>query len=309
VWHTGRDPAGGRPSRFPRESQGYRRGVIFFGSGRLFLLPLLLFFLAPLFFYSPLVALVLVAVVVLVSVSAGRGRRAGIEPALGAPELAPQDPRAFEDVRRTAEEDILSLADEIRALDLDIEMPGVSSEARADYMHAVDQYDRAQAALERARSPRDMGAVSSAVEEGRFAITSTRARLAGKPPPERRPPCFFDPRHGPSVRNVVWTPPGGTPRPVPVCAADAISLEEGNQPHARRVRVGDRQVPYWNAPSYYGPWAGGYFSPFGMLLPGLLLGSTVGAGMYAMDTFDDMGDPGDGYSDSGDGGGDVSAGW
>jgi hypothetical protein len=283
--------------------------VIFFGSGRLFLLPLLLFFLAPLFFYSPLVALVLVAVVVLVSVSAGRGRRAGVGPARGVPELAPQDPHAFEDVRRTAEEDILSLADEIRALDLDIEMPGVSSEARADYMHAVDQYDRAQAALERARSPRDMGAVSSAVDEGRFAITSTRARLAGKPPPERRPPCFFDPRHGPSVRNVVWTPPGGTPRPVPVCAADAISLEEGSQPHARRVRVGDRQVPYWNAPSYYGPWAGGYFSPFGMLLPGLLLGSTVGAGMYAMDTFDDMGDPGDGYSDSGDGGGDVSAGW
>jgi hypothetical protein len=283
--------------------------VIFFGSGRLFLLPLLLFFLAPLFFYSPLVAVVLVAVVVLVSVSAGRGRRAGVEPAHGAPELAAQDPRAFEEVRRTAEEDILSLADEIRALDLDIEMPGVSSEARADYMHAVDQYDRAQAALERARSPRDMGAVSSAVDEGRFAITSTRARLAGKSPPDRRPPCFFDPRHGPSVRNVVWTPPGGTPRPVPVCAADAISLEEGNQPHARRVRVGDRQVPYWNAPSYYGPWAGGYFSPFSMLLPGLLLGSTVGAGMYAMDTFDDMGDPGDGYSDSGDGGGDVSADW
>jgi hypothetical protein len=281
--------------------------VIFFGSGRLFLLPLLLFFLAPLFFYSPLVALVLVGVVVLVAASGGRRRRADLEPPAAFPTLAPPDPRAFEDVRRTAEEDVLGLADEIRALDLDIEMPGVSAEARADYMHAVDQYDRAKAALDRAQSPRDLAAVSSAVEEGRFAITSTKARLAGTQPPERRPPCFFDPRHGPSVRDVLWTPPGGTPRPVPVCAADAVSIEEGNEPHARRVRVGDREVPYWNAPAYYGPWAGGYFSPFSMMLPGLLLGSTLGAGMVAVDAYGDDLDPGDGFAD-GDVG-DISGDW
>jgi hypothetical protein len=276
--------------------------VIIFGSGRLFLLPLLLFFIAPLFFYSPLAALVLIAVVAVVGLSAGRGRRS-IDPAAGPRTLAPPDPRAFQDVRRTAEEDVLRLADEIRSLDLDIEMPGVPPEARADYMHAIDQYDRAQAALDRARSPRDIGAVSSAVDEGRFAITSTRARLAGKEPPERRPPCFFDPRHGSSVRDVMWTPPGGTPRPVPVCAADAIALEEGNEPHARRVRVGDRDVPYWNAPAYYGPWAGGYFSPFGMLLPGLLVGSAFGAGMYG---YDDALDWDDGSSSDP---GDASSGW
>jgi hypothetical protein len=224
--------------------------------------------------------------------------------------VAAPDPRAFGDVRRTAEEDILRLADEIRSLDLDIEMPGVSAEARADYMHAVDQYDRAKAALDRARSPQDIGAVSSAVDEGRFAIASTRARLAGKQPPERRPPCFFDPRHGPSVRDVMWTPPGGTPRPVPVCAADGVSLEEGNQPHARRVRVGHREVPYWNAPAYYGSWAGGYFSPFGMFLPELLLGSAFGAGMYATDAYDDVAGPDDASAgNGGDTAGDATADW
>ena len=259
--------------------------MIFFGSGRFLLLPLLLFFVAPLFVYSPLAALAFIAIVVVIGTSAGKWRQQ-IGPTGGFPPLAPPDPRAFEDVRRTAEEDILRVAGEIRSHDLDIEMPGVSTEARGDYMRAVDQYDRAKAALDRARSPQDIGAVSSAVEEGRFAIASTRARLAGKQPPERRPPCFFDPRHGPSVRDVVWTPPGGTPRPVPVCAADAVSLEEGNQPHARRVRVGDEDVPYWNAPSYYGPWAGGYFAPFGILLPGLLVGSAFGAGMYAEDPTD-----------------------
>jgi hypothetical protein len=283
--------------------------VIFFGSGRLLLLPLLLFFVAPLFFYSPLAAIALIAVVVLVGSSVGRQRR-DLEPPVGFPALAPPDPREFEDVRRTAEEDILGLADEIRSLDIDIEMPGVSSEARADYMHAVDQYDRAKAALERARAPQHLRAVSSAVEEGRFAITSTRARLAGKQPPERRAPCFFDPRHGPSVRDVVWTPPGGTPRPVPVCAADAISLEEGHEPHARRVRVGGRHVPYWDAPAYYGPWAGGYFSPFGMVLPGLLLGSAFGAGLYTMDPYDEIVDPDDAsVGDGSDVAGDVSADW
>jgi hypothetical protein len=275
--------------------------VIFFGSGRLFLLPLLLFFLAPLFVYSPLAALVLVAVVIVATVGTGRSRARRLDTGTGMPTLPqPPTPQAFEDVRRAAEEDLLGLAEEIRSLDLDIEMPGVASEARADYMHAVDQYDRAKAALDRARAPQDLSAVSSAVEEGRFAIASTRARLAGRQPPERRPPCFFDPRHGPSVRDVVWTPPGGTPRPVPVCAADAISLEEGNQPHARRVRVGDREVPYWNAPAYYGPWVGGYFSPFGMLFPEMLLASTVGAGVFAMDAYGDDGDPGDAGDVSGD---------
>ena len=34
--------------------------------------------------------------------------------------------------------------------------------------------------------------------------------LDGRKPPERRPPCFFDPRHGPSSRDVEWAPPGGT---------------------------------------------------------------------------------------------------
>jgi hypothetical protein len=40
-----------------------------------------------------------------------------------------------------------------------------------------------------------------------------RARPDGYQPRERRPPCFFDPRDGPSVRSVPWAPPGGAPRP------------------------------------------------------------------------------------------------
>ena len=91
---------------------------------------------------------------------------------------------------------------------------------------------------------------------------------------------------------------------MPACAADAIAVEEGHQPYTRRVHVGDSQVPYWTAPAYYGGWAGGFYSPFG-ILPGLLLGSALGAGMFAL-PFDGAERRGRRSADAGDlGGGDA----
>ena len=66
----------------------------------------------------------------------------------------------------------------------------------------------------------------------------------GEPLPERREPCFFDPRHGPSMQDVAWTPPGGAERTIAVCAADARRLGAGEEPLVRLVRVGDRWVPW-----------------------------------------------------------------
>src|SRR3712207_7343366 len=90
--------------------------------------------------------------------------------------------------------------------------------------------------------------------------------------------CFFAPRHGPSARDVEWAPPGGAPRLVPACAADAVAIEDGRDPAAREVLVGGEPTPYWNAPPAYGPWAGGYFGGFagGGLLFGLLGGTLCG---------------------------------
>jgi hypothetical protein len=109
-------------------------------------------------------------------------------------------------------------------------------------------------------------------------MAAAEALLAGKQPPERRPPCFFDPRHGPSTRDVEWAPPGGSPRKVPACEADAQAVERGVEPASRQVVAGGRSVPYWNAPPYFGPWAGGYFMPFGGMgfLSGLFVGELLG---------------------------------
>ena len=210
----------------------------------------------------------------------------------------------FAEVQRAAQDDLLALADDIRALDLDIELPGTNEEARRDYERALDRYEEAGRALDRARRPEDLGRVSAAVEEGRFAMACAKARLEGQELPERRPPCFFDPRHGPSSRDVEWSPQWGEPRLVPACEADAQMVERGLEPSAREVMVGGRARPYWDAPPAYGAWAGGYFGGFGGLFPGILLGSMLG-GAFAPPVYVDHGDGGFGGGDWGSGGGDF----
>jgi hypothetical protein len=259
--------------------------VIFFGPP-LFVVVLLVVF-GSLVFFGPLAPIVLLFVLPLLlfvgfglSLTGRRSRRRVASPGWDAYEGEPAPPVEFAEVRRAAQDDLLALADDIRALDLDVEMPGVDPAVKRDYARALDFYERADRAFDRAQVPEDLEAVSSALEEGRFAMASAKARLEGRQLPERRLPCFFDPRHGPSVRDVEWTPPGGTPRAVPACAADAIRIEEGEEPRMRQVLVRGHPTPYWNAPAYYGPWAGGFFGGAGAsLLPALLFGSVLGSGL------------------------------
>ncbi|HEX8646120.1 MAG TPA: hypothetical protein VF715_04415 [Thermoleophilaceae bacterium] len=217
----------------------------------------------------------------------------------------------MQEVTDTARQDVVALGDDIRALDLDVEMPGVDSATREDYSRALGAYERASQALDRARDPDDFAVVTESVEEGRYAIVAAKARLEGRQPPERRPPCFFDPRHGPSVRDVEWAPPGGAPRPVPACAADAVTLEEGRDPAMREVMVGGQPTPYWNASPAYGGWAGGFYGGFGGMgfLPGMLFGTMLGGAMGGFGPDVAMGDGG-GFGDFGGdfGGGDFGGG-
>lgn len=217
----------------------------------------------------------------------------------------------LEEVRQVALDDLVALGDDLRALDLDVEMPGANPAAKKHYVRALECYEAATTNLDQARRPQDLQRVTSTLEEGRYEMAAARAALEGRPAPERRAPCFFDPRHGPSVRDVEWAPPDGMPRKVPACAADAGRVEAGEEPDAREVMVGGERTPYWNAPSYYGPWAGGYFGGFGGfgLFEGLLLGHILG-GMFG-GGWGHYGDAAghDGGSSEGDfGGGDFGGG-
>jgi hypothetical protein len=183
----------------------------------------------------------------------------------------------LEEVKQVAREDLVALGEDIRALDLDVQMPDADPEGKQHYNQAVERYTEAEQALESARRPEDIEPVTSALEEGRWAMTAAKAELAGGQAPERRPPCFFDPRHGPSVADVEWAPSGGQPRPVPVCAADLQRIQDGIEPDARQVPVDGQMVPYWAAGPAYMPWAGGFFGAG--LLPGLFMGSMLGGGL------------------------------
>lgn len=167
----------------------------------------------------------------------------------------------------------------------------------------MDSYERAKQTIEAAKQPADVTAVTEALADGRFALATLAARREKQPLPDRRPPCFFDPRHGPSTQDADWAPAGGAQRTVPVCAADAVRLASGQEPDIRTVQTEHGQQPYWNAGPAYSPWAGGYFGS--SLLPGLLVGTMLGSviaspgSAYAADS---------GSYDNGYEGGDVSGG-
>jgi FlaG/FlaF family flagellin (archaellin) len=229
-----------------------------------------------------------------------------------------QEEAEFAQVREVARDDVVALGDDIRSLDIDMEMEDVDPEAKQHYGIAVERYTQASEALDRARRPEDVQHVTELLEEGRWAMEAARAEMEGRQAPERRPPCFFDPRHGPSVTDVEWAPPGGQPRPVPACAADAVRIQEGQDPDARRVSVNGELVPYWQAGPAFAPWAGGFFGAG--LLPGLFIGSVLGGAFggfavpgeaHAEDQgdFGDFGDFGGGGFGGGDfGGGDFGGG-
>jgi hypothetical protein len=211
----------------------------------------------------------------------------------------------LDEVKAAAHDDLIALADDVQKLEQPVES---NPEAKKEYEAALDDYGKASAAYDSATRAKQLDSVASALGEGRYHMTAAEALLAGKRPPERRPPCFFDPRHGPSTRDVEWAPPGGAPRLVPACEADAQAVERGEEPASREVVSGGRQVPYWNAPRYFGPWAGGYFMPFGGwgFLSGLFVGDLLG-GSYGGWSYGGGGAVGGGFGNGG-GSGDFGGG-
>ncbi|MGW2693905.1 hypothetical protein [Streptomyces sp. NPDC001296] len=209
---------------------------------------------------------------------------------------------ALQKLRVVVDEDITAFGEELDRLDFHPGEAGADDAMRTDYERALNAYDQAKSAMAAAQRPEDVKAVTQALEDGRFSLAVLAARREGRPLPERRPPCFFDPRHGPSVADAVWTPAGGAPREVPVCAADRARLADGLDPAVREVDTDHGRRPYWDAGPAYGPWAGGYFG--GGILPGLLVGTLLGS---MMSTPSYAADYGAGYGDFGGyDGGDMS---
>ena len=181
----------------------------------------------------------------------------------------------LEPVRQLAFEDVTAFGEELQVLDVDMAGRALEPGEHADYQRALDSYESAKRAADKITEPEHVKGVTEIVEDGKYAMACVRARVDGLPLPTRRPPCFFDPRHGLSVEDVPYAPPGGAERDVPACALDAERVKAGAEPDIRKVMVGDRRVPYFQGGRAYQPYAAGYFGGFGpmdLMFMGMLFG-------------------------------------
>lgn len=215
-----------------------------------------------------------------------------------AAELAP--------VKKLAFEDVTALGVELQELDLELTGLELDAGANADYQRALDAYESAKHVGDHLLTkPEDISDVTEIIEDGRYAIACVRARVAGEALPERRPPCFFDPRHGLSVTDVPWTPDAGVVRQVPACALDAERVSAGADPDTRKVMVGSKRVPYWQGGPAYQPYAQGYFgafSPLDWMFMGFMFGGLgEGLGALAEGVGDGVGEMFEGIGDMFDG--------
>ncbi len=200
----------------------------------------------------------------------------------------------LEPVRKLAYEDVTALGVELQELDTDMAGQELEPGANADYQRALDAYESAKTAADAITEPEHVRHVTEILEDGRYAMACVRARVAGESLPVRRPPCFFDPRHGLSVEDVPYAPPGGAQRDVPACALDAERVKVGAEPDIRQVMVGSRRVPYWQGGRAYQPYAQGYFGGFGMM-DMMFMGMLFGGGFDGLG--DGIGAIGDGLGD------------
>jgi hypothetical protein len=181
----------------------------------------------------------------------------------------------LEPVRKLAFEDVTALGEELQVLDMDLAGHPLQPGENADYQRALDSYESAKTAADNITEPEHVKNVTEILEDGKYAMACVRSRVAGQSLPTRRPPCFFDPRHGLSVDDVPYTPPGGARRDVPACALDAERVRAGAEPDIRKVMVGNRRVPYFQGGRAYQPYAAGYFGGFGpmdLMFMGMLFG-------------------------------------
>ena len=149
--------------------------------------------------------------------------------------------RELKEAKLAAQDDLIALSTGVTDHDADVAIRD-NPEAAEEQAAALSAYERGTAALDAARRPRDMGAVSRAIAEGQYHLASAEALAAGQPRPDRRPSCFFDPRHGMSVTDAYWTPPDGGPgRSVPACSACAAQARAGHR--ARDAQGRGRRRP------------------------------------------------------------------
>ena len=87
---------------------------------------------------------------------------------------------ALEEDRQAARDELITLNEEIRALDIDVSMPSAAAAGRDAYERALRHYELADGGLPKATTPRRLGKVRAALEQGRREIEAAKALLAAR---------------------------------------------------------------------------------------------------------------------------------
>ena len=165
----------------------------------------------------------------------------------------------LEAVRRLADEDVTVFGEQLQHLGDDVAGRDLDTDTRRDYQTALDAHERAKWDAPRLRDIEEISSLVDTLATGRYALACVKARAAGEPVPELRVPCFFNPQHGPSAHDVMWTSSRHGTRRVPSCRMCAARVKAHEKPEVRTVRIGSRTVPYWEAGAAFDPYSRGYF--------------------------------------------------
>ncbi len=165
----------------------------------------------------------------------------------------------LEQARVVADEDVTVFGEQLQRLGDAVSDRTLDEPTRTDYQTALDAYERAKWDAPRMQHADEISSLVDTLATGRYSMACVRARLAGNPVPELRVPCFFNPQHGPSARDVMWTSPRHGTRRVPACVRCTNQLAAREKPEVRKVRFGSRTVPYWEAGASMHPYSRGYF--------------------------------------------------
>jgi len=148
-------------------------------------------------------------------------------PALYRPsyDVLPDEADSLAERRALAREDVTRFGEELDTAD--VRLDGVNT--AADVQAAMDAYADAGRVVDGEPDDDKLREVRATVEYGRWRLACAQALVAGTPKPARRAACFFDPAHGTSVTDWMYTPPPGQAREVPVCGACRDRLSGGTR--------------------------------------------------------------------------------
>lgn len=147
-------------------------------------------------------------------------------------------------VRRLAEEDVAVLGGQLRRLGLEVTGRRLDVATRHDYQVALDAYETAARQASRLRDADGINTLTEILATGRYSVACVRARIAGLAVPERRVPCFFNPQHSSSTRDVEWTPPRQGTRRVPACTQCAARVAARERLEVRALTGRTKTVPH-----------------------------------------------------------------